>query len=48
MYEEKLSQFLNLQDYKSKLDTFNLNAGENCPGKQNLVLTFPKIFSRRK
>lgn len=28
MYAEKLSHFLNVEDYKLKLDTFNLNAGE--------------------
>lgn len=28
MYAEKLSNFLNIEDYKLKLDTFNLNTGE--------------------
>lgn len=33
MYEEKLSHFLDVEDYKLKLDTFNLNAGERLDVK---------------
>lgn len=46
MYEEKLSHFLNIEDYKLKLDTFNLNAGENFPGQKimDCIAVALKIF----